>query len=416
MNAIFFVKAVFLLLLGFYLYLIAFRWKKIDFFSPLIIFPLAYVLYLYVGSLDFVQDQYIISERQWIYYLFGILAFYLGAFIPALNSKISTVKGSRQTGEWDRKRLLVVLFVLFAIALIARFMIYESSGIPLLSKDIMSVRLQASESGYLGQVGMSTEVIFMVSIAGLFMFKKNRLFFIFLIAITLALALLTGTRTSIIRQMFPSIILFHYLVKRVSKKAILTIVLISLIFIGSMSFLRLYREWGPSSTQYLASQNVKPVFYWLYFVSRDFKHGPEGFARVLEVVPQKYGFQYGKLHALPFLFPLPGNQLAPGEVLKQMAGLEFKGVGMAATILAPQYVDFGVLGIILGMFLIGFISEHVYQLARHRNLPVYYLVYGALSITFFLGVRTDYLNFDILWTIFLLIVIHFAAVRRVKER
>jgi oligosaccharide repeat unit polymerase len=388
-----------------------FRWKKIDILSPLYIFPLAYILYLYIGSLDFLQDTYTISEKQWSFYLIGLVAFYFGSSIPVLNSKIHKRKSVVCEKIWQRKRLIVVLIILFAIAALARFMIYYSSGIPLFSKDIMSSRLEASEGGYIGEIGNSTEVVFMVAFAGLLLFKKKRSPFVALFLITLLLSILTGTRTSLFRQCIPAIVLYHYMVKKIPMKTFVIFALIGLIFIGSVSFVRLYSEWGALALDELQDENIKPAFFWLYYVARDFKHGPWGLSQVLEMIPSKFPYQYGKMHITPFLFPLPGKQQAPGVVFKEMADLEFRGVGMAATMLGAQYADFGVLGIILGMFGVGFLFEYVYIVAKRKKHPFYYLVYGVLFVTLALGIRTNYLNFEIIWMIFLLVLIHFVAGR-----
>jgi oligosaccharide repeat unit polymerase len=253
----------------------------------------------------------------------------------------------------------------------------------------------------------------MVSIAGLILFKKYRLPFASLLILSFVLALFTGTRTSLLRQLIPGILLFHYTVKKISIKAVAIIGLISLVFLGSMNFLRVYKMWGPALTDDFAQRNYSPAYYWAYFVFRDLKHGPEGFARVLEMIPGRYGYQWGKLHLSPLLMPLPGNQPPPGVVLKNMAGLEFVGVGMATTMLAVQYADFGLIGIMMGMFLLGIVYEHVYLLARRKKHPVYYLAFGAITATFISGIRTDYLNFEILWTIALLAIIHFFASRKI---
>jgi oligosaccharide repeat unit polymerase len=385
------------------------KWKKIDIFSPLYIFPLAYILYLYIGSLDVLQDTYSISEKQWSFYLIGLVAYYFGCSIPVLNTKIQKRKREKCDQIWHRNRLIIVLIILFAIAALARFMIYYSSGIPLLSKDIMSSRLEASEGGYLGEIANSTEVIFMVAFAGLLLFKKNRFPFVALFLITLLVSLLTGTRTSLFRQCIPAIVLYHYMVKKIPMRTLVIIVLIGFIFIGSISFVRLYKEWGELALDELQNENIKPAFFWTYYVARDFKHGPWGFSRVIEMIPSKFPYQYGKMHILPFLFPLPGKQQAPGVALKEMADLEFKGVGMAATMLGAQYADFGLLGIVLGMFAVGFLFAYIYLLADRKRHPFYYLVYGVVFVTLALGIRTNYLNFEILWMIFLLVLIHIVA-------
>ncbi len=415
MDIILFVKFVFILIVFFYFVFTVLK-RKFDLFSPLYIFPLSYIFYLFLGSLNFLQGGYDISPQQWSLYLIGLICFYLGSFIPLLKTSVWRAEESKTERFWEQNRLILFVLVIFCLAVFARMWIYVRSGIPLLSKNINIVRLQASQMGYLAELSMSTEVVFMLSFAGLILYRKKRILFITLILISLLFSLLTGTRTSLIRQLFPCIILYHYLVRRISIKTFGIIVLLSLIFIGSMGLVRVYSEFGSQSTMTLKRENYKPVFYWLYFVLRDFKHGPTGLARVLEMIPSKFGYQHGKLHILPLLMPLPGSQPQPGVIFKNMAGLEFTGVGMAATMLAVQYADFGLPGIILGMFFIGILFEYTYLLARRKKHPFYYLLYGSLFITLILGIRTDYLNFEIIWTILLLIVVHlFAGKRKSRE-
>jgi oligosaccharide repeat unit polymerase len=391
------------------------KWKKIDIFSPLYFFPLAYILYLYIGSLDSLQDTATISDKQWIFYLIGLAAFYIGCSIPVIKTLIYKREWKKCERHWQRNRLLIVLLGIFSVAALARSITYLFSGVPLLSEDILFARLEASEGGYLGQIGMSTEVVFMVSLAALLLYKKNRFPFMALLFFTLVFSILTGTRTSLFRQCIPAIILYHYMVKKIPMRTVIAIVLIGLVFIGSISFLRLYKEWGTITLEEIQKENIKPAFFWLYFTARDFKHGPEGFARVLEMVPHKHPYQYGRMHILPFLFPLPGKQSAPGVILKEMAGLEFKGVGMAATILGAQYADFGLLGIILGMFFVGFLFEYFYLVAKRKKHHFYYLIYGVIFVTLALGIRTNYLNFEILWIIFLLTMIHLITGRKIPN-
>jgi len=389
------------------------RWKKIDIFSPLYVFPVVYIFYLFIGSLSLFQDEYTITTQQWSYYLLGLVFFYIGCAIPLLKAMIWKQENAEYKRIWNARRLLVMTVIIFSASVAARFLIYMKSGIPLLSANILGARLSASENGYLGEIAMSTEIVFVVSIAGLILFKKYRLPFASLLILSFILALLTGTRTSLFRQLIPGIVLFHYMVKKISMKAVVLIIIVSLVFLGSINFVRVYKIWGPAMLDDLAQKNYKPAFYWAYFVFRDLKHGPEGFARVLEMIPSQYGYQWGKLHISPLLMPLPGNQSPPGVVLKDMAGLEFEGVGMATTMLAIQYADFGLIGIIVGMFLLGIVYEHMYLLARRRKHPLYYLAFGAISVTFISGIRTDYLNFEILWTIILLAIVHFFANRKI---
>jgi oligosaccharide repeat unit polymerase len=409
MDSVIFIQLLLLAILTLIVIYSLLKSKTIDIFQPLYVFSLAYIIYLFFGSLSVLQDQYTISSQQWTYYLLGLIFFSMGCSIPLIKSMLGKQEISQCKKKWNARKLAVTIAVIFCLGVAARSLIYLKSGIPLLSTNILATRLDASASGYLGEIAMSTEIVFMSAAAGLMLFRKYRFTFAILLVLSFVLALFSGTRTSLIRQVVPAIILFHYTVKKIPLKAAIVMVMISLLFVGSMNFVRIYRMWGPATLDDLAQRNYKPAFYWIYYVFRDFKHGPEGFARVLEMIPSQYGYQWGTLHASPLLMPLPGKQLPPGVILKDFASLEFVGVGMPTTMLGVQYADFGLIGIMAGMFLVGLVYEHVYLLARRRKHPFHYLVLGAITITLILGIRTDYLNFEILWTIILLAIIHFFA-------
>lgn len=404
MSILLVIKLIFLSIVCFYIITALIYEKKIDLFSPFFIFPLWYISYLFIGSLQILQDDIVISTFQWLLYFLGLICFYGGGTIPHLL--LSRVQKIKLPKKWDPDRILIASSLLFFLALISAFIIYSKVGIPLFSKNINATRLQVSQSGYIAEFIVGGEVVFMLSSVGLFILKKRPFLFSLLLMATIMLSLMGGTRTSLIRQVLPVLIIFHYMVKKIPKRVLIIFVLLSLIFIGGMNFFRVYKNLGSMVTSDLRARGYHPYLYWSYFVFRDFKHGPEGLARVLDMIPRKYNYLYGRLHVLPFLMPLPGHQPQPGVVLKEMAGLEFEGVGMAATMLAPQYADFGVPGIILGMFIVGFIFNLSYLIARMKHHPFYYLIYGVIFTNFILGVRSNYLNFEILWTLFLLSVVH----------
>jgi len=381
--------------------------RRIDIFSPMFIFPLAYMFYLGLGSLPVLQDSYTISSGQWMFYLAGLFGFTAGASLPLLMSTRSSPAALPvRPASWNACRLLTASLVLMGMAVAARIFIYSRTGIPLFTSDPNRIRMAAFNFGAVSEISISSEIVFMTAFAGLLLFRKYRLAFLGLLVLGLVLAIFTGTRTSLVRQIFPCLILYHYSVRRISLRTLGIVLLISLIFVGMIKFIGFNRLWGEAEINSLRASNYRPVTFWVPYVLRDFKHGPEGFARVIQVIPERHDWQHGRLHILPLLMPLPGNQPQPGVVFKRMVGADFVGVGMAATILAPLYADFGPAGIIIGMFLVGFFFQHLYQVAQRRRHPALYLAYGAVFITLILGIRTNYLNFEIIWTLILLGIMH----------
>ncbi len=71
-------------------------------------------------------------------------------------------------------------------------------------------------------------------------------------------------------------------------------------------------------------------------------------------IPYKYGTTYGTL----FLSALPGEQLSPDLLIKQVSGREFVGGGTPPTLMGEGYMNFGYPGIIFGAFLVMWLARY----------------------------------------------------------
>ena len=182
--------------------------------------------------------------------------------------------------------------------------------------------------------------------------------------------------------------------------------LVLAIFIGSIGFYRLNTRMRSTMNVSLTEENFNPFFFWTSFAVRELRLPAEGLAKILEAFPKKIKYQKGKLHVAPLLQPFPGEQEPPDMFFKRKLGGEWEGFGLASTMLAPQYADFGIMGIVGGMFIIGFILSHLYFKVRHSKNPLYILIYGAALGLVLMAVRSNYLNFVIIWTVLLLAIVH----------
>jgi len=413
MEAIIYIEIIFAAIVSFYLLYTIAKYSKIDIFSPIYVFPLFYIIYLSIGSSNlFMPHEHEITEKQWILYLIGLLFFYLGSLIPLIHAKTSKIQPNFTDIIWDKKKLLQITSIIFVIAITTRLLIYMTTGIPLFASNVNIARQLAAENGYLGILGISTETVFIISFAAYLIFKKNRRLFLLFMFISLVLSILTGSRQSLVRILFPCLIFYHYYKKRIPLKFLLIASLIATIFIGSIGFYRRNIFVKSVTNTSLTERNFNPYLFWAPYALRELRLAPEGLARVLESIPEKANYQYGKFHLSPLLMPLPGEQLPPDMIFKKIVGGEWAGFGMASTLLAPQYADFGIIGIMTGMFLIGFILVHLYLKTINTKNPLYTLLYGVVLVQMLIAVRSNYLNFVIIWTIFLLIIIHLFSLKK----
>ncbi len=394
----------------FYLLYTIFKQKKIDLFSPFYIFPLFFILYLSIGSAsEFIAHEQEITGKQWILYALALLFFFLGTIIPFLLYERIKPKARPAKCKWDKSKLLQITSLIFILAVAARSLIYVSTGIPLLASNVNLARQQAAENGYLGMIALSTEIVFMVSFVAVLKYKHNRKLFFFFMIFSLAFSILTGSRQSFIRMIFPCLVFFHYYRKKISAKAFVVAFIIIAVFIGSIGFYRRHVLVQSTMEASLTEYNYNPFLFWAPFAVRELKLAPEGLAIILETFPKKISYQKGKLHISPLLMPLPGEQEQPDMFFKRKLGMEWVGFGLASTMLAPQYADFGIMGIFVGMFFVGFILSHLYFKARVSPSPLQILIYGVVLGQMLIAVRSNYLNFVIIWTLILLTIIHFFA-------
>jgi oligosaccharide repeat unit polymerase len=73
---------------------------------------------------------------------------------------------------------------------------------------------------------------------------------------------------------------------------------------------------------------------------------------------------------------LPGHQLDFGTWLKEeVFGMSFKGGGIGTSIIAESLINFGVVGLVGELFLVGFIFSFAYKIYKQKPSPVTTMLY-----------------------------------------
>lgn len=80
---------------------------------------------------------------------------------------------------------------------------------------------------------------------------------------------------------------------------------------------------------------------------------------VFNTFPSKVGFQHGYTYLINILMLLPGPDHDFTLWLKDQIGISFSGGGVTPTIVGEFYINFGVPGIIAGMFLFGMVGPRI---------------------------------------------------------
>ena len=97
---------------------------------------------------------------------------------------------------------------------------------------------------------------------------------------------------------------------------------------------------------------------------------------VFNTFPSKIPFQHGYTYLINLLMLRPGPDPDFTLWLKEQIGISFAGGGVTPTIMGEFYINFGITGIYVGMFILGAVGVYVHRyFKRHSNtfLGVFYV-------------------------------------------
>lgn len=108
--------------------------------------------------------------------------------------------------------------------------------------------------------------------------------------------------------------------------------------------------------------------------------------KIIDSWENEMGFLYGKsliqwiFNFIPFS---KSGLLPPSEIIKEVWYPHIEGGALPPTGYGEMYANFGIWGIVIGMFLFGIIMASTYNLLRKYNNMWYLLIYVNLSVFFF---------------------------------
>ena len=383
----------------------------IDFFSPYVGFPFLFSLYVFGGSLCAVN--YDVSEFQWFLYVLSLVSYYSGLLISSKSIKKQPVVINKNSGFNNSFFVFknTVIYHLFILFLVPYFFMWRS-GIPLLSHNINVTRVEAVQNGYIGTIGLCIYMVGFLSIVKFFLLKekgKINLWLLIVFFLVAVLSILTGSRTALIRYLFPIFVFYHYRYRKISVKVIALGGFFLFCFIAVLGFYRMYSHLGSDIFIGFNKKGITGIYVYISFAVYELTTGVEGLSRVLRAFSLGLDYQLGYLHISPFLMPLPGEQVSAGMYFKSIVGGDWDGFGMASTMLAPMYADFGVFGVFILSFILGIILFTLYFHMKKSGDLYYQMIYGVVSFFSYNAIRTNYLNFELIWFIIVLLMFRFIS-------
>ena len=211
---------------------------------------------------------------------------------------------------------------------------------------------------------------------------------------TLALFVTLGGRSAVIGIVMVIVAIYHYAWKRISLRKLLIILLVMVIF--AQVFV-VFRWYSPAEFKEHLFNPAIALKFWLGDIS-----SIRVFMRILEGVPAKLDYQLGRtyLNAPLFLVPrrfFPDKPSASADLVVEALFPEYHLPGGGHTAALPPtmpgelYLNFSIVGIILGMFLFGIFCKVGYSyLLKNTKKEMPILIYAVLVPLFLAATSGDF--------------------------
>jgi oligosaccharide repeat unit polymerase len=354
--------------------------SKQDLFSPLVAYPLTYIAWFAIGSIDFVQLPSSISfspfdpiPRRVLFYAgIGLLGYLCGA-----RSLMGASKGWRPERiseirfSWQPTSSRFVLLILLLIAAGSYLYVLLQTGVVALRSDAGEFVYELDKYHLIMQAFfMSAYTAFLLIAAVVFdPVRGGAKALTGAVAVLLMLMLSflgLGSRSAFVPPVLSGVVLYHYIRKPIRLRTAIAIVLVLFAFLSVYGYVRALTFGDSTPLEAAGVPAVAQPFLYCYLY---FRYTVATFRDVTDIIPGQVPFQHGSITFMPLQSLLPGHHYMSDIYFKNLLGNDFIGAGQPATVLGPFYADFGVAGIFAGMFAWGIIVTKLYKwMLRDRTV------------------------------------------------
>lgn len=364
-----------------------------DIFSParLFIFIWAVIIGLTELKLSWLQKEW--ELYSWAMLLISLSAMLLGMFaVYVINfnkpiNSVNSIKNVLDNFDFDSKRLLQVVVYLFLAYIVSYIVIYSAVGfIPLFTNDPNTARTKWSLFGFGLIIHCAPAVIYFALLYYLFIKKKKatKLLLAIIILITLSSFILLLQRFTLVITIVLLLVMLYYGTRKfkgsyllgISSAFVLLIYSISTIRTSEFFILYLYKE---AKMKYDRS---------LAFLTEPYMYVSMNLENFANSVKQYDSFTYGYF-TFDFILALAGlkHTIAKSYYFEQFPFIVNKSFN-TYTMFFVYYRDFGVWGLLLFPFAIGFAISSIYYWMRKNpslhSISVYGMCVFVIMFTFFI--------------------------------
>ena len=352
---------------------------NLDVFEPFPFFVILYFLVFFVKSFFVVfypelfhYSDYVVPEFDSFiirytlgYLIIGILSFYAGYYLKTgvvLGNNFST-----PLKEWNSLNVKIVVIVFSIIAVGSTFIFMQMAGgiIYYLTHIYLRGEIAREGGGYLlwGSLFGIEAVLFLYTY---FLSQRTRTYVVFWVfALTIGgMYLFLGSRILFIYVFLGILVIHNFLVKRID---LARLILLSSILAGVVLFVGFSRNLLGEGTQAIHEVMVRKVsdsgnvLYTLFRLLNPDTINYDNFMIIISRVPLLLNYQYGLTYLHLLIYPIPRllwhakpSPIGTGIFTEVFfPGEYFAGVTKGITLPGELYLNFGVLGILGGMFLFG---------------------------------------------------------------
>lgn len=383
---------IFYVLLYFTISLIILLINKFNLLNCTGLFLIFYTFFIGIAPIILKTKAYAYTFNAPIVIFMGLFTFFLGNLLVSYRKKNADIEINKYNITFNIEKLMKIAKILLIVSS-GFWLKYMIQNYKILFSDLENGRVEAMQGN-----GKVLYFIYLSMLAVWIIFNnyikynKIKLKNIIILVTYVSIMLFTlGFRSRIAELFLIMILIYNYR----NKIGFWKIIAVSVI--GTVGILALYY------IRIIISNNDVRSFKDL--IENIIVVGNINLSYIFRVFPNSLEFQDGYTYIINFLMLKPGPDLDFTLWLKQALNISFNGAGVTPTILGEFYINFGYIGMYLGMFLIGIITKLVDKNTINKEnslLNSIITVYLARSITG--GITNNLLL--VLWFIFAYFVIN----------
>lgn len=385
--------------------------NKYDVFSPYIFFPSIMMIYFFFSLFDFGRVELFDAKKNILpVILVGLAAYYAAVFIV---TKLGWTFPTFGLGFLKGKTIWF-LYLLLLVGLVSYLIMLFTGQIGIADE---SVRRNLDPKLNFLSTFLWFAVIFIISyrIIKEGQFKKS---YIILLLLIFGAFMLMGYRTAIAIMFFTSMLIFHYMVRRISTSWL--ILFMTVIFV-SFSLFGLFRVLTEDTTKEFNTRKGPQVELTeekedrMLELRREVNKTPKAIRALTETMvtgrivvskimeyTEDYGYMKGELHKGIFSTVLPGEQVSPRMMITEAVNsyaikdgnyITRPGRTTTPTILGQLFIEGGYIVVALGLALYGTVLTMLYnQMMKTGTKSYQTIAYGFVMTIFMISIHTGLLD------------------------